>query len=351
MAAQETKEDKKADEAVASRRSELIIAVTILLLLVVLVVVAFRLFSKKDCDDSEASTTAGGTKAKAKKSGLAFKDRYRGTAFKPENIHGDVEDPEKYDSLRLHEFRLGDGRFMEAVDMKRTLEAATASVFGWFRIPPSDGIIHLAQKYGHKEPRSPGLTAELKPGQKLFNFMVLKNTLTMNLYGDKGDVAQTVSVAEENIRDGQWHHIGFSVAPSGVCIYVDGMRILHERTGAGIPTNVYPAAFAVGTPSDQTFFVSNVTYSVEPTDSIKASAMYNNGQPTDPKILISGLRAWYPMQSNRAVDLLGNAPGTIGSGPARKRASPEKAEGDQFQEVQSMGRFVKKVPVKTTFVA
>lgn len=348
MAVQESKEDKKADAAVASRRSEVIIAVTILLFMVVLAVVAYRIFAKKDCD-SEAATTAGGTKAKT--SNLAFKDRYRGKAFKPENIHGDMEDPEKYDSLRLHEFKLGDGTFMEAVDFKRVMDAPTASVFGWFRIPPSDGIVHLAQRYGHTEPRSPGLTAELKPGRKLFSFMALKNNLTLHIYGDDGSTTQSVSVEDKTIRDGQWHNIGFSVAPSGVCIYVDGMKVMHQRTGVNIPTNVYPSALAIGNPSDDMFFASNVIYSVEPTDAIKASALYNNGQPTDPKILISGLRAWYPMQSNRAVDLMGNMMGQMGSGAPRRKASPEKAEGDQFKEIQSMGRFVKKVPLTTSFVA
>lgn len=307
------------------------------------------------------STTAGSTKTK---NNLVFKDRYRGTAFKPENVMGydpDVfytngdQDPEKYDNFRLHEFRMGNGKFMEAVDYKRALDSSKLSVFGWFRIPPSDGIIHLVQKYGHTEPRSEGLTAELKPGQKLFSFMSLKNVLTLNLYDKFGAQSQTASVRDETVRDGQWHQIGFSVEPSGICIFVDGLRILHQRTGAGIPTNVYPATFSVGSSSDATFFVSNVTYSVEPMDPIKASAMYNNGQPSDPKILISGLRAWYPFQSNRAVDLMNNAPGVISSGPARQNRKQEKARGktemQQMQEIQSMGRFVKKVATPHSFVA
>lgn len=338
--APETPDEQKADEAVASRRSEVIIAVSILILLVILVVVVFKLFGKP-CS-GESQTTAG-----KDQTALRFKDRYKGGDFQ-EYIKGKGWGSEAYDDERLSEFYLGGGRFIETVDFRKALMSPNASVFGWFRVPPTDGIIHLAEMYGHSAPRSEGRDADLRPGQKMFQFLLLRDRLTVHLYSPEGGIAQTVSVSNTTVRDGQWHLLGFTSGKEGVSIYMDGMQLVNQRRSAGIPTNVYPAALSVGKSSDPKFFASNFTFSVSDMGKIKAGALYNNGIPQNPTNIISDLRLWIPMQAGLVSDSTQNSNPVIVSGPKRaEKLMSEKSNAD----VQSLGRFVKKVKAPTSFLA
>lgn len=303
-----TRAEAKADEEVAAKRSEVIIAVAILVLLVTLVIAASKIWNPK-C----AKPVSGATAEPAK---VLMKDRYRGGVR--ENVKARGMGSESYDDERLSEFHLGAGRAIEVIDYGRLLESATAFVAGWFRVPPSDSIVHLFEKTGHSEPRAKGLDAELKPGQKIFQMMLLRDRLTLHIFNSAGTVAQSVSVMNENLRDGQWHLIGFSVDPSkGVCVFVDGALVGHQRITSGLATNVHPVVFSSGQPSDAKFFASNITYSLQATDKIRASALYNNGIPQDPRLLIPKLHMWLPLQNNMVWDSMQNMKASIVTGAKR----------------------------------
>lgn len=327
--------ERKIEEKVASKRSEVLIAVAILVLIVVLIIVAYKIWGD-DCKNEPA--TSAGNELTSKK--LRMKDRYR--AGVKENVKAAGMGSQAYDDERLSEFHVGSGRSIAVVDYGRKLESANANVFGWFRIPPSDSIIHLFEKMGHTQPRTEGLDLELKPGQKIFQLMLLRERLTLHLFNAAGTVAQTISVMNENLRDGQWHQIGFSIdTRKGVCIFVDGVQLVHQRSSSGLVTDVHPAVFTVGQSSDAKFFASNVTYSTVGLDKIQASSIYNNGIPQDPTLLIPKLRMWLPLQDRLVYDSIGNMEATTKTGP--KRA--EKSNG-----VQERGKFVKKVTPPNTFV-
>jgi hypothetical protein len=354
-------ENKASNKAV-----EVATAILITLGIIAVVILTYKFFNP-DCE-----TSKGGV-SKINKA-VPFKDKYRSenmniTPMKlnpPANYAPDswqtegAPFPEKHNRLRLHEFKLGENKEVIFPDMGRSLESPHAAIAGWFRIPAdSNERITFFSKKGSQTPRVPGGTLELRPGQRIIQLSSEQEHISLKIYNDEGSLAREISSRVPNLRDGQWHYISMSVGPKyGMSIFLDGLKLVSDRSAPAIPTNIHPTDFTILENSKPMVFASNISYFIQEIDPITMSALYNGGSPTDPTIMTPFVRAWIPLQDDNVVDVLGNIRGTLvnsGIGSEKNEAVvPVLPAGKFYGNLAKDVKFVQKdavvVPQKTSFV-
>lgn len=179
----------------------------------------------------------------------------------------------------LHHFRLGGGRFVEVADFGRLVSGAEASALLWVRLP-AGGECCLVEKYGHDEPRLPGLTRDMRPGRPVLRLADDGARLGLQVF-HRGVAAQELAVPTP-LRDGAWHLVGFSLGKGAVALYVDGAEVAAERAVVPLDTEVHPQALAVGRTDMPEVFVSNFVYLNEALGRVAMAAFFGGGRPVDP---------------------------------------------------------------------
>lgn len=323
-------ETAKGETVTTNRRVEVLIAVFILLLFVGLAAGAYLVFSDK-CTDGVGSGggSLGGSNAAGKDlkaQHLAFKNRYRSSIFKNEKMRmSEVEETgEVHDNLRLHEFKSGEGKYVQILDHKEAMRSKNQSVFCWFRIDPCADRITLFSKMGHDEPIMED-QPEFFPFQKIYELISTKKKLTLQIYGKDGKMRMSLEGDAPNHRDSQWHQIGFT-AGKDACIYLDGMKIACRTASPSLVTAITPIELVVGESKSCKLHLSNLFVSTDELSKMQASATYNDGTPVNPRLVVPGLKIWIPLQSSALIDMMMNSKTEIRSIKKEKQSAALERE-------------------------
>lgn len=338
--AQET--NQEGETVTTKRRVEVLIAVFILLLFVGLAAGAYLVFSD-NCINNPA--TGAGTGKDLKGRHLAFKNRYRSSIFKNEKMMSEVEETgEVHDNLRLHEFKSGEGKYVQVLDHKEAMRSKSQSVMSWFRIDPCDERITLFCKRGHDEPIMDD-QPEFFPFQKIYELVSMKKKLVLRLYGKDGRVNMSLEADAPNHRDTQWHQIGFTTG-ADACIYLDGMKIACRKGVPSLVTAITPVELVVGQGKCK-MHVSNLFLSNDEVSPLHLSATYNDGTPVNPRLVVPGLKIWIPFQSVSLMDMMMNSKPEIRSDKKENQSAALARE--EMMRKKSLLR-VPVDPIKPTFV-
>lgn len=263
-------------------------------------VLAFTLLA---CPSLFKEGKCGSTKPEPMTAGGDARDGYVGTPRRDfrENMTDDED-------VRLHSFKLGGGQYLVVPDQTRVLASKEASVMVWITIPRAAvGPVVVMEKTGYSVPRAAGLTADMNPGQRVFELVEDEGSLCLTICDGSGAVAREVRVPS-GLRDNQWHLVGVTIGGKhGARIYVDGSLQVSERGAPPLNTVLHPQALAVGMNTPSEIFASNLTYFDRELDQIMMSSFYNNGSPSDPRTMSPGLVAWVALQADEPpTDEMGN---------------------------------------------
>jgi hypothetical protein len=348
----------------SNKTVEIATAIFITIGIIAVVVITYKWFNP-DCNN----TSKGGI-SKTNKA-VPFKDKYKSenmmivpmqlnppANYAPDSWQSEgAPFPEKHNRLRLHEFKLGENKEVVFPDIGRSLESSHAAIGGWFRIPTdSKEKITFFSKKGSQTPRVPGGTLELRPGQRIIQLSSQEEHISLKVYNDEGGMAREINARVPNLRDGQWHYISMSVGPRyGMSIFLDGSRLVSDRSAPEIPTNVHPTVFTILENTKPMVFASNVSYFIQEIDPITMSALYNGGSPTDPTIMTPFIRSWIPLQDDNVVDVMGNIRGSIvDSGMGSEKSEAVIPAGNFYGNLAKDIKYVQKnsvvVPQKPSFV-